>query len=216
MNEELDAANDPRQMLDLIDTTRREAVRRITGRYAGLLVLWAVAWGVGFAALWLTRGVGGVDLLPTAVGWWIFAAALVIAIVWSAVVGIRAGSDGIRGRSQLQGALYGCSWTIVMVAAWGLISGLQSNGLSQELSQLLYPSLYIFLVGVLYLSGGALWRAVPMYILGGFLIVIAVVGLFFGAPTHFLVYAIAGPVAMLIVAALMYWGPIASSGAERS
>jgi len=46
--------------------------------------------------------------------------------------------------------------------------------------------------------------------------VIAVIGLFFGAPTHFLVYAIAGPVAMLIVAALMYWGPVAPSAAERS
>ncbi|GAA2988894.1 hypothetical protein JOD63_001659 [Microbacterium terrae] len=214
MDEELDAATDPRQMLDLLEKTRRETIRRMTGRYAGLVVLWAVAWGIGFSALWLTTGVGGVDLLPTATGWWIFGGSLAVAIVWSAFVGIRAAGDGIRGRSQLQGALYGCSWTIVMIAAALFIWALQRNGLPHDMEQLIWPGLYIFLVGVLYLAGGALWRAVPMYILGGVLIVIVIVATFFGAPTHFLVYAIAGPVAMLAVAALMYWGPIEAYSPE--
>jgi len=216
MNEDEAQVDDPRQMLALIDATRRETIHRLTGRYVGLFVLWAVAWAVGFGALWFTRDVGGVELLAPAVGWVIFAASLVIAIVWSAVVGIRAGSDGIRGRSQLQGALYGCSWTIVMLAAWGLLSGLQQHGLSNELAQLLYPGLYVFLVGALYLSGGALFRAVPMYILGGALIVIVVIATFIGAPNHYLVYAIAPPLAMLSVAALMHWGPIEAISAEES
>jgi len=198
-------------MLQLIDTTRRTAIRRMTRRYVRLLIVWAVAWAIGFSSLWVTRDVGAFDILSPVVGWTVFAATLVVAIAWSAIVGIRAGSDGIRGRSQLQGALYGFSWSIAMVAAWLLITGLQRNGLSADLAQLIYPGLYVFLVGVLYLSGGALWRAVPMYALGVALIVTAVVATFVGAPTHYLVYATVAPAAMLTVAALMMWGPLQPS-----
>ncbi len=198
-----DAGDDPRGMLDLIDSTRRTTIRRLTRRYVLLYVVWAAAWAVGFGALWITQGVGALDVLPTVVGWIVFAASLIIAIVWSAIVGIRAGSDGIRGRSQLQGMLYGFSWTISMIAAALLIAGLQRNGLSQELANVLYPGLYVFLVGVLYLSGGALFRTVPMYIVGALLIVTAVVATFVGAPHHYLVYATIAPAAMLIAAVVM-------------
>lgn len=216
MNAQPDAGNDPRQMLDLITATRRATVRRMTGRYVGLLVLWAVALGVGFAALWVTTGVGAFDLLPTVAGWIVFAGSLLIAIVWSTIVGISAARDGIRGRSQLQGALYGCSWTIVMLGAWGLLGGLQRHGLPDEFAQLLYPGLYIFLVGTLYLAGGALWRAVPMYVLGAALIVSVVVATFVGAPNHYLVYAIAAPAALLVTAGVLHWGPLMPDPAEAS
>lgn len=202
-------------MLDLLESTRRATIRKLSGRYVSLFVVWAAAWAIGFGTLCVTRGVGAVDLVPTVAGWIVFAASLGIAIVWSTIVGISAANDGIRGRSQLQGALYGCSWTITMVAAWLFIAGLQRNGLSGELVQLVYPGIYVFLVGVLYLAGGALWRAVPMYVLGGILIVVAVVATFFGAPTHYLVYATVGPIAMLIVAGLMAWGPLRTA-AESS
>lgn len=203
----MDAGDDPRGMLDLIDSTRRTTIRRLTRRYVLLYVVWAVAWAVGFGALWITQGVGALDVLPTVLGWIVFAASLIIAIVWSAIVGIRAGSDGIRGRSQLQGMLYGFSWTISMIAAAMLIAGLQRNGLSQELANVLYPGLYVFLVGVLYLSGGALFRTVPMYIVGALLIVTAVVATFVGAPNHYLVYATIAPAAMLIAAVVMLRTP---------
>ena len=65
----------------------------------------------------------------------------------------------------------------------------------------------MFVVGVMYLAGGALWRAVPMFVLGVILIVVAVGATFIGTPTHYLVYATVGPAAMLLVAALMLWGP---------
>ncbi|MCT9821462.1 hypothetical protein N3K63_14345 [Microbacterium sp. W1N] len=210
MSDAQETPQDPREMLALMERTRRATARRLNGRYVGLLVLWAVAWAIGFTALWLTDGVGGVALLPTAVGWIVFAAAMIIAMVWSAVVGIGASRDGIRGRSQLQGALYGCSWSITMFAAWLLIAGLQRNGLDNEMSLLVYPGVYVFLVGVQYLAGGALWREVPMYVLGAALIVVAVIATFVGAPVHFLVYATAAPIAMLTVAVLLYAGLLGS------
>ncbi|GAA1843567.1 hypothetical protein ACFQZV_11160 [Microbacterium koreense] len=202
-----DTIADSRRMLELMEATRRKTVRQLTRRYALLFVVWAVAWAVGFFALWITSGVGALDILPPAAGWVIFIMALAVAVVWSTVVGIRAANDGISGRSQLQGALYGNAWTVSMIAAWLLILGLQRNGLPDDLAQLLYPAIYVFLVGVLYLAGGALWRAVPMFVLGVILIVVAVVATFIGTPTHYLVYATVGPAAMLVVAALMLWGP---------
>lgn len=165
--------------------------------------------------LWFTRDVGGVDAIPTAWGWTVFAVSMVVAIVWSAVVGIRASGDGIKRRSQLQGALYGVAWTIAMIAAYLLLAGLQKNGLSFELASLLYPALCVMLVGLLYLAGGALWRAVPMYVLGCILIATAVTATFFGAPIHYLVYATVGPIAMAVVAALMIWGPLRPSIDDR-
>lgn len=203
-----DAPQDPHEMLALMDETRRATVRRLSRRYIGLFVVWALAWAVGFGALYLTAGVGAFDVVPTTVGWVVFAALIVGAIVWSTIVGISASGDGIRGPSQLQGLLYGISWTITMFMAWLLIAGLQRGGLTGELLQLVYPGVYVFLVGVLYLAGGALFRGVPMYVLGGILIVVAVIATFFGAPTHYLIYATVGPAAMLVVAALMTWGPL--------
>jgi len=204
-------SSDPQQMLDLIDETRRTTVGRLTRRYTLLLVVWAVAWALGFLALWVTEDVGAHSLLSPVAGWIVFAAAMLLAFTWSAVAGIAAAGDGIRGRSQLQGALYGFSWTIVMLCAFLLMWALQNNGLSAELAALLYPAVYVFLVGALYLSGGALWRGVPMYVLGVVLIITAVAATFAGVPTHYLVYAVVGPLAMLLVAGLMLAGKIPAS-----
>lgn len=208
MSEDDDQQQDPREMLALMDTARRAAVRKLSHRYIGLFVVWAVAWAIGFGTLYVTIDVGAIDLVPTPVGWIVFATLIIAAIAWSTIVGISAAGDGIRGPSQQQGMLYGLSWTITMFMAWLLIAGLQRNGLAGDVLQLVYPGVYVFLVGVLYLSGGALFRGVPMYVLGGILIAVAVVATFFGSPTHYLVYATVGPAAMLIVAALMAWGPL--------
>ncbi|GAA1933597.1 hypothetical protein GCM10009775_26910 [Microbacterium aoyamense] len=194
-------------MLALMDDARHSAARKLSNRYISLFVVWAVAWAIGFGILYITTGAGAFDVVPTVVGWTVFAALIIGAIIWSTIVGISAAGDGIRGPSQLQGMLYGLSWTITMFMAWLLIAGLQRNGLEGDLLQLVYPGVYVFLVGVLYLSGGAVFRAVPMYVLGGILIVVACVATFFGYPTHYLVYATVGPAAMLVVAALMAWGP---------
>jgi len=57
---------------------------------------------------------------------------------------------------------------------------------------ILYPSAYVFFAGLMYFLGGALWRAVPMVFLGAWAILVSAVAPFAGAPTHFLVFAIAG------------------------
>lgn len=193
---------DPAGMLALINTQRRATQSKLVGAYAWLLVAWAAAWAIGFGALWLAEGPGR---LPAVASWIVFGACMAAAIAASIITGVRT-SSGIRGRSQLQGALYGWSWTISMVGAWLLMGGLQRAGLSRELGTLLYPALFVMLVGVLYLAGGALWRSPMQYALGVAMIVVVAVATVVGAPLHYLIYATAGPVAMLIVAVLMLRG----------
>jgi len=196
---------DAERMYDLMQSQRRSTQSRLLRGYAVLLVVWAAAWAIGFGALWCGRDIGGVDLLPTPVAWIVFGVCMVAAIVWSIITGIRTGA-GIRGRSRFQGMLYGWSWTISMVGTWLLLVGLQRAGLSDELAALLYPGAFALIVGVLYLAGGALWRAPVQYALGIVIIVVAVAATFAGTPYNFLVYAIAGPIAMVIVAVLLVRG----------
>lgn len=199
---------DPAEMFAVMQSTRRSTQSKLTRGYASMLFVWAGAWLFGFGALWFGTGIGGVDLLPAVAAWIIFGVLIAAAIAWSIIVGIRSASSGIHGRSQLQGTLYGYSWTISMVAAWLIIVGLQKAGLSQELANVLYPALFVLLVGVLYLAGGALWRSPAQYILGIVMIIVAIVATFVGTPWHYLIYATVGPVAMIIVGFMMIRGII--------
>ncbi len=204
--DDTDARADAAHMFDLMESQRRATHRRLLRGYTVLLIVWAAAWAIGFTALWFGDGVGGADVLPAPVAWTVFGVCILGAVVWSIVTGIRSGSSGIRGRSQLQGTLYGWSWTISMVGTWLLLMGVQRAGLSPEASSLLYPGAFVLMVGVLYLAGGALWRSPVQYALGIVMVVVVAIATFVGAPYHYLVYAIAGPLAMIVVAVLMARG----------
>lgn len=205
MNEDqqnLDAA----QMFDVMQSTRRRTQSLLTRVYTGLLFVWAGAWFLGFGALWLGDGIGGVDVIPAPVAWIIFGVLIAVAIVWSIVAGVRSASAGIRGKSQLQGALYGNSWMISMMGGWLILAGLQRSGMPQETANLLYPAMFAFVVGILYLAGGAVWRSPAQYVLGIVMIAVVVVATFAGSPWHYLIYATAGPAAMIVVAVMMLRG----------
>lgn len=204
--EDPDAPTDAAHMFELMQSQRRSTQRKLLRGYTILLLVWAAAWAVGFGALWFGQGVGGADVLPAPVAWSVFGACILGAIIWSIVTGVRSGASGIRGRSQLQGMLYGWSWTISMVGTWLLLMGVQRAGLSTEAAALLYPGAFVLMVGVLYLAGGALWRSPVQYVLGIVMIALVAIATFVGAPYHYLVYAIAGPIAMIVVAVLLARG----------
>lgn len=201
-----DDAADAASMFALMQTQRRSTHRQLIRRYTVLLLVWAVAWGIGFGCLWLGREIGGVALIPTTLAWIIFGVCIAGAVIWSILAGVLSANDGIRGRSQLQGAFYGWSWTIGMVGVWLVSMALQRAGLSPELAALLYPALFVLMTGVLYLSGGALWRSPVQYALGVVMIIVAIAATWIGAPVHYLIYATVGPLAMVIVAILLVRG----------
>lgn len=214
MNDDLDPVS-PADMVRIMSEQRRRTRSRLERGWAVILLMWAAAWLIGFFGLWSAEAIGGNP-------WWrvsvttatiVFIVVMVVAITASIIMGVRSGT-GMRGASALSGAMYGWSWTITMVGASFLLTGLQRTGLSPETIGVLYPAVFVFLTGVLYLAGGALWRAPVQFALGGVMILVAVGATFLGTPDAYLVYATAGPLCMIVVAVLMLRGilPAAADG----
>ncbi|MBF0700895.1 hypothetical protein IR074_03080, partial [Lactobacillus murinus] len=90
----------------------------------------------------------------------------------------------------------------------------QRTGADAAVMAVLSPAIFVLLVGVLYLAGGALWRSPVQYALGIVMIATAIVASYAGTPTNYLVYATVGPLAMPIVATLMLRGVIPAEGSR--
>lgn len=206
---------DPAAMLALMQQQRRRTAHWVNRSYAVMLITWAAAWIVGFGAIWSAAEGGGNPFfrVPTTPAWVVFGAALVTGAVVSIVMGIRSGA-GVRGPSRLAGAMYGWAWSISMFGAGLLLGAVQRAGADAEVMAVLSPAVFALLVGVLYLTGGALWRSPVQYALGVVMIATAVGASYAGTPTNYLVYATVGPAAMLVVAVLMLRGVIPAEGAR--
>jgi hypothetical protein len=162
------------------------SIRIITGA-------WGVAWLCGFLSIWLMdAGVKSI-VLPTWLGWTIFAVLFAAAIVVSAVLGIRSGR-GIRSNSAnaFTGAVYGISWVVSILGINAFGAALLTHGMTAQLADLFYPSAYTLVVGIMYLAAAAIWRVGQMVVAGAVLIVLGAGAGFFGHPTNYLVFAIVG------------------------
>ncbi|QLD12737.1 hypothetical protein [Microbacterium oleivorans] len=204
---------DPAAMLALMQQQRRRTVHWANRSYATMLITWAAAWAIGFGAIWSADVGGGNPWLriPAAPAWIVFGVATVSAIVVSVVAGVRSGV-GTRGPSRLSGAMYGWSWTLSMTGAGLLIGAIQRTGADATTMAVTTPALFVLIVGILYLAGGALVRSPVQYALGIVMIVTAIVASYAGTPTNYLVYATVGPLAMVVVATLMLRGVIPAEG----
>ena len=203
-----DAALDPAAMLALARDQQRSVSGRMGAFVPYILLAWGVAWLAGFIALWLAEGP---ETLPMAAAAPIivvlFAGAGVVSIVLGARSsrGVRTGKD-----AAFVGVVYGQAWWIGCVAIFVIGQAMVVNGMDAELLGILYPSAYVFFAGLMYLVGGALWRAVPMIVLGVWTIIVSAVAPFAGAPVHYLVFAIAGGGGFLIGAAWTLWWSVSA------
>lgn len=196
-----DEQPDPADMLALVEDQQRSIAGQ-RGAFVPLILLsWALAWLLGFGALWLVDRPDGAFSLPIGVAAPVFVVLLVGAGVLSTVFGIRA-SRGVRSGKDASfvGMIYGQSWWVGSLAIFAVGQALVANGMDPDLLRILYPSSYIFFAGFMYVMAAALWRAIPMLILGGWSIVVSAVAPFVGHPDHFLVYALAGGGGFLVVA----------------
>lgn len=193
------------EMLALLDNQQR-SVESQMGAFVPIIVgAWGIAWLAGFGALWLIDGLAPAFSLPVPAAVTIFIALLGGAIALSTVLGIRSGR-GVRGSrgEAFTGATYGATWMIGSLAVAGLGQGLLANGMSAELAGLYYPCAFVIFSGVMYMLSAVIWHAVPMLVLGVWMLVVGVVAPFFGAPTHYLVLAVAGGGGLLILAAASF------------
>lgn len=187
-----DAPLDPRAMLDIIETEKREHDRAMTRPIPLFYLGWGVAWFAGYLLLWAANpGSGSPIVVPPAVAWIAFSALMVTAVVVSTVTGIRM-NRGIRGTSQWVGAVYGWSWTILGIAVAAVGSALLQAGMPPELALIFFPSGYAIIVAALYLAGAMLWRSTDQLVIAIIFAVAGAVSPFFGVPLNLLVMALVG------------------------
>lgn len=199
-----DAPLSPEQMLALVKDQQRSIAGQRGAFVHWILVAWGVAWLAGFGALWLASGgLAGVTV-PIQVAAPVFAALLIAAGILSSILGIRS-DRGVRDQQgAFAGAAYGQLWWVGGLVIFVMGQALVFNGMQPALLGVFYPSAFIFFAGVMYVMAGVLWRAIPMVVLGGWSLLLSAVAPFFGMPTHYLVFALAGGGGFLI-AALWSW-----------
>ncbi|MBN8425688.1 hypothetical protein JF531_14290 [Microbacterium esteraromaticum] len=208
------AALSPERMLSLVHRQQHQITARTAAFVPWMLLAWGVAWLAGFLVLWADACQHPDDPLPTLGAGVTFAALLIAAGVLSTVLGALSGR-GLRGTREAAfvGIVYGNTWWVGGIALFVIGQALAAHGMSDALLVVFYPSVFIFFSGIMYLMAGIIWHAVPMLVLGIWSVIVAAVGASLQHPTAFLVYAIAGGGAFLVVAAWSAWW---RHGARRS
>jgi hypothetical protein len=181
----------PAEMLALASNQQRSIEGRTASFVPALLLMWGGVWVLGFGALWLSCGPLPGLPLPVAVS--IVGGLLVIAVVVSAVLGIRSGR-GIRGNTAaaFSGAVYGSAWTIGGLAIFAIGQGLVAAGMEGDVLSIFYPVTFVLFAGIMFIVGAAIWQAMPMLLVGIWTTLVSVIAPFLGYPTHYLGLAIGG------------------------
>ena len=191
----------PEASLALIVEQQQVTQRRLDIDPAIFLVPWGVAWLVGYGLLFLRYGPDDRVLLSMP-GWLpllTLYALLVAAGAISGVAGFKA-THGIAGESAERGTMYGWSWFLAF-AGFGVLSSRFEPYLPPAQFGLLMGSLPVFITGILYMSGGAVWRDRHQFGFGVWLSVINAGGLLAGPGWHSLVVSLLGGGGMLASAA---------------
>lgn len=195
----------PEDMLALLNHQRRSIEGQMAAFVPVILLAWGIAWFVGFGALWLIDGARPVFSLPAPAAVATFVVLLAGAIAVSAVLGIRSGRGVRASRAEtFQGVVYGLSWTIGSLAIFGFAQGLFFNGMDAALANIFFPVAFVLFAGVMYVLSAAMWHAVPMLILGIWIIVVGVAAPFFGYPAHYLVLSLGGGLAFLALGVVSF------------
>lgn len=199
-DDELDPATlDAAAALELVTRQQDDIQRRMIAGLPLILGAWGVAWGVGFTALWLIDGLAPGFRMPLPAAVVIFVVLMAAALVVSGVVGARMGR-GIRGGAAAAwtGTVYGLTWPVAFLAIVALGNALIVNGMPPELASIYYPTASTMFVGVMYILAGAMWQNWQSIAMGVWIVLVACVAPFFGYPTHYLVFAVAGGGVFLI------------------
>jgi hypothetical protein len=191
-----DEALDPASMLALAQKQQKSLSSQRGSFVPIIMAAYGVALLVGFIVLWSIVRLG----TPSGIGVGVFIGLIAAASVLSAVLGIR-GSRGIRSNSAsaFTGTAYGISWSLAMAGLGVLGGGLIVQGMDGHLLLLFYSSLYAFLIGFQFFVAGAIWRAVPSLVVGGWLVLIAAVSPYLGFPNSYLLLGIGGGGAFIVL-----------------
>lgn len=196
---------DPAEMLRILEAQQDRMGRRMAAAVPAILGAWGLAWFIGFGMLWLIDGAKPALAVPLPVAVVAFIVLIAGALVTTAVLGIRSGR-GIRSNpaDAFTGAVYGTTWTVGFLAIYAFGAALSVNGMTPELANIYYPTVSTLFVGIMYIIAGAIWQTRAAVAMGGWIVLVAVVAPFFGYPTHYLVFALAGG-GVFLVGAVVAW-----------
>jgi hypothetical protein len=199
MSSPVDLALTPAEMLALAEHEQSRAARRLTPDDRLLYGVWGGVWSVGFLGLWLTAGDDPPIDARTAAGW-LFAVLMIAALattVWHTVRRVA----GVHGTSQTVGRRYGTAWGVAFVTYPMLLQTLFDADVSDQTIELLAALFPCFIVGMLYMAGGAAWNDALQFRLGAWITLTTGVAALVGRPDHLLVMALGGGGGLLVGAA---------------
>lgn len=191
MDERTIGEDAPASAADALAIIEREQARRVPDS-GPFYLLWGIAWvliGLG----WFAAGRGMIDQPVAGI------VTLVVALVGvalSIVLGRRIGR-GVAGPSSRQGAMYGTSWGIAIVTTVVVVAALSRFG--GPVVGVVAPTLFLFVVGLLYTAGAVFWRQPLDYGLGIAVQVVAAISAFTDPPWNSLVVGVLGGGALIVV-----------------
>ena len=195
---------DPAAALALIRQQQDALDRDQVGRIPVILLVWGIAWFVGFAALWSGYAGGNPWFqIPLGQAGITFAVAMIGAAGISTWIAMRL-NRGVSGPSNFSGAVYGIGWPIAAFSAYLIGVALAVNGMDRELQSLFFPAIFALVTGTMYLMGAAVWRSVDQLVLGIIILIAGTAAPFFGAPTNNIVMALLGGGSFLIAGLVMH------------
>ncbi|MFE6925552.1 ABC transporter permease [Nocardia sp. NPDC057663] len=182
-------------------TDARPAALRVLLDNRPSYLSFGMAWLLGHGAYALSHGDDPLVRLPSAVPSVLLIAGLLIAMIITSIVTMRA-QRGVTGKDAVVGNLLAVSWLIGFGALFFVITALSSALAQDDLKMLLWPTGSGLIVGLLYLAGGAAYRDVLQYALGAWLALTSSAALFLDGASPYWVLAIAGGGSYLVAAAL--------------
>jgi hypothetical protein len=195
---------DPAESLRLIEREQAETERSLTPDQRLFLWPWGFAWLIGFAFYFLRFGPNGrvfvdmPDWLPTVV----LLSLILAAGVTTGVYGARAGRY-VTGPTSQQGAMYGITWSVAFAGVTVVLINV-SDALPDAQLNLLWAGVMVALTGALHMAGGAIFSDRPLFVLGAWISLVNIVGIFVGPGWHSLIVGVLGGGGML-VAGTVYW-----------
>jgi hypothetical protein len=193
----------PAESLQLIAQQESVVARRLWPNVTWFYGPWGLAYLLGFGAVYLSYPTWLPFELPDVAASITCSVLFTAAIASSLVTGARIGR-GVEGPSRRVGAMHGWSYLIGFASLAAINAGLLHAGLPSDTATLLWSGTTPMLVGVLYLSGGALWQDRFQYGLGVWMCLTGTAGVLAGVPENFAVLSLAGGGGLLLAAA--YFG----------
>lgn len=194
---------DPAVALALIDAESDRVRRALDVRLPVQLLVWGVAWCVGFGTLWWDVRRQQPFTGPGVFSAVVFSVLLIAAAVVTGVV-TQAATRGRGGRSVRQGRDLGIFWGAGFTAFFVFAGGISSVGLDPAAAGLLFAGGSVILTGLAYLAMAAVFGGAVERALGSWLLLLVAAGVWAGPVTLNLLIAVLGGGAFL-VAAVVTW-----------